>query len=98
MNQKENLEILITQKNQLLEELDKIKLNYNYDDGFDNKNDLETYVSENIVKITQLQKITKQIDKLEWELKSPEEQAQILEQRRLSRLKREGKLFDEMDN
>ena len=97
MNKKENLKSLMGQKKQLLEELDKIKLNYNYNDGFDNKNDLETYVSENIVKITQLQKITKQIDELEWELKSPEEQAQILEQRRLSRLKREGKLFDEMD-
>ena len=78
-------------------EINKLKSNYNYDNGFSNNDDIERFMKENKSILEQSNQLRTQIEKLEWELKSPEEQAQILEQRRLSRLKREGKLFDEMD-
>ena len=65
--------------------------------SFKTKEEGERYIEQNFYKLNRLNEINKRIDELEWELKSPEEQAKILEQRELSRLKREGKLFDEMD-
>ena len=83
-----------------LESLKKELEQYNdlINQTFKTKEELRRFRENNLERFNQLIELKKQIDKLEWELKSPEEQAQILEQRRLSRLKREGKLFDEMDN
>ena len=83
-----------------LESLKKELEQYNdlINQTFKTKEELRRFRENNLERFNQLIELKKQIDKLEWELKSPEEQAKILEQRRLSRLKREGKLFDEMDN
>ena len=92
---------IITQKmNALKQELDDIaknKFGCDQHGGFPSKDLFNAYINENRTKLEHLNNLQKQVEELEWELKSPEEQAQILEQRRLSRLKREGKLFDEMD-
>ena len=82
-----------------LESLKKELEQYNdlINQTFKTKEELRQFRENNLQRFNQLIELKKQIDGLEWKLKSPEEQAQILEQRRLSRLKREGKLFDEMD-
>lgn len=60
---------------------------------FDTSEELQQHVNKNIDKYTRARDIQIEIKKLELSLLSPEEIKKIEEQRRLSKLKREGKLF-----
>jgi len=61
--------------------------------GFETIEELESYRSTIELERIEYFENIKQIEDLEWNLKTPKEQEEILEQRRLSKLKREGKLF-----
>ena len=93
MNSKKELKKLKENYKLLKEEIDKIKLAYNYDEGFSNSNDFDSFVKDNKAKLKEANELLERIKSIEWELMSPEERKKIEEQRRLSKLKREGKLF-----
>lgn len=76
----------------LQSEINELKSNYNYTNGFSDEKDLDRFINENKSILKQSNDLREQIEKLEWELKTPEEQKIYLEQRNLSKLKREGKL------
>ena len=54
--------------------------------------ELEKYRDQNIDIFNEYYDIREQIQQLEWELMSPEEQSKKLKEREISKLKREGKL------
>lgn len=60
---------------------------------FETSEELQRYVEENKRIYEEAHDIHKQIDQLEWDFLIPEEKARKEERRRLSKLKRDGKLF-----
>lgn len=70
--------------------LSEIKKRYNYDEGFPTSKDLNNYVTENNIKINQLNSIIKQIKELEWKLMTPEEKKRDEEVRQKIRAKTSG--------
>ena len=81
----ENLETLKDEFKNLKDEL--------FENGFKTVEELKEFESNNSEKYNRYYFLQKEIEQLEWNLLSPKEQAEKLEQRRLSKLKREGKLF-----
>ena len=76
----------------LQKEIHELKLSYNYDNGFKNKEDLSKFIEENRDILEQSNNLKDQILQLEWELLSPAERAEKEQQHKLSKLKRQGKL------
>ena len=76
----------------LQKEIHELKLSYNYDNGFKKKEDLSKFIEENRDILEQSNNLKDQITQLEWELLSPAERAKKEQQRKLSKLKRQGKL------
>ncbi|WP_452602940.1 hypothetical protein [Pontimicrobium sp. MEBiC06410] len=60
--------------------------------GFKTDEELDLYVNENNLLFDEYYDLHEQIKTIEWDLMTPEEQSKKEEQRRLSKLKREGKL------
>ena len=83
MNKKDELQELLKEKKELLP-LSEV--------SFKSKKEGAKYIKKNYTKLSRLNDIEKEIERLEWELMSPEEKEQYLEEERISKLKREGKL------
>lgn len=64
-----------------------------FENGFKTIEELKEFETNNSEKYNRYYSLQKEIEQLEWRLLTSEEQAEKLEQRRLSKLKREGKLF-----
>ncbi len=60
--------------------------------GFKTSEELQEYKQNNIEIFNEYYEVYEQIEALEWELKTPAERKFIEEQRKLMKLKREGKL------
>lgn len=60
---------------------------------FKTSEELKRYVEENKHVYEEAHDIHKQVNQLEWDLLTPEEKARKEERKKLSKLKREGKLF-----
>ena len=56
-----------------------LKLDYNYNNGFYDKKDLERFVNDNKEILEESNNLRKEIKKLKWELMTPEEQAKRIE-------------------
>lgn len=60
---------------------------------FETSEELKNYVTENIESYNKAKEVQEEIEKLKWKLLSPKEKEEKEEQKRLSKLKREGKLI-----
>ncbi|WP_452220339.1 hypothetical protein [Lacinutrix salivirga] len=83
-NLKQQLEIYIKEKEELKGRL--------FDRGFKSSEELNQFKIENIDDFNKYYFLFEEVRKLEWELLTPDKRAEKEEQRRMSKLKREGKL------
>lgn len=84
----------MTEKEKLIELKKRLKeLTIITSKEFETSEELQRYVEENKRIYEEAHDIHKQIDQLEWDFLIPEEKARKEERRRLSKLKRDGKLF-----
>ncbi|MGH1385150.1 hypothetical protein [Kordia sp.] len=84
----------MTEKEELIKLKERLKeLTIITSKEFKTSEELQRYVEENKHVYEEAHDIYKQIDQLEWDFLTPEEKARKEERRRLSKLKRDGKLF-----
>jgi len=75
-------------------EIDSLKLNYNYNNGFDNKTDLRQFINDNKGILEESNNLKKEIKQLKWDLMTPEEQAKRLElERKIIAKKRKNRYY-----
>ena len=74
-------------------EINVLKLKYNYSNGFDDKKDLQEFISDNKEILEESKRLKEKIKTLEWELMTPEEQARKLEVKRkiIAKTRKTGK-------
>ena len=82
---------LIQQLELYIDEKEKLK-NKLFDKGFKTTEELNKFKSENSEDFNRYYYLFEEIRRIEWELLSPAERAEKEEQRKLSKLKRQGKL------
>jgi hypothetical protein len=61
--------------NNIESEIDALKLNYNYKNGFDKKIDLQKFMNDNKLILEESNNLRKQIKILKWELMTQDEKA-----------------------
>ena len=83
--------------NELKAELDGLKSEL-FDQGYETKEELIQFESLNQEKFSRYYSLVKEIESLEWELMTASERAEREEQEKMSKLKREGKLYDYLVN
>ncbi|RLJ31965.1 hypothetical protein CLU97_1406 [Chryseobacterium sp. 7] len=81
------LNILLEKEKVIKDEIEIIKKDYNYNDGFSDKDDLEKFIKENRKILDELTNIKKEIRVLKLELMTPEEKLEYYRQKELAKEK-----------
>lgn len=79
---KSNQESILTIEDKLIKietQIDALKLNYNYKNGFNSKNDLDQFISDNKIILEEANNLRKQIKTMKWKLMTSDEQAKKIE-------------------
>lgn len=75
----ESILILNERLKKIESEIDALKLNYNYNNGFKNKIDLQQFISDNKTILEEANILRKQVKTIKWELMTPDEKAHKIE-------------------